>query len=96
MGKKKKIHQMSEGEKVIWAAVFAREFDLHDPPKRCLVGLDEETDKAWAEWEQGQCHSAAEVASAAVMHLREQREAIEEGWKGFPTQHFVNQLVTWI
>jgi hypothetical protein len=91
----KKIHKMTEGEKVVWAAVFAREFDLHNPPRQCL-GASRETDQLWREWEQSKCHSAAEVASAAVMHLREQREAIEEGHKGYPTQAFVNQLVTWI
>jgi len=87
----KPIHKLSEGEKTIWAAVFAREFDL--PRLRCARPAPSAA--ASAEWEASHCHSAAEVASAAVMHLREQREAIEEGHKGFATQCFVNQLVVW-
>lgn len=89
----KPIHVMTDPEKMIWAAVYAREFNLRNPPSHCLSG--EGSDERWAEWEANKCHQAAEVASAAVEHLREQRESIQEGHKGFATATFVNQMVVW-
>ena len=92
----KKVHILTDPEKMIWAAVYAREFDLSEPPSRCLIGADKDTGKEWAEWEAEKCRQAAEVASAAVMNLREQRESIVEDWEGLPTATFVNQIAVWI
>lgn len=91
----KKVHILTDPEKMIWAAVFARESDLHNPPSRCCKPT-EEAREAWAKWEKERIHMAAEIASTAVEHLREQREALVDGNKGFATASFVNQMVVWI
>lgn len=90
-----KTHVMTNPEKMIWAAVFARESDLHSPPSRCCKP-NEESRKEWAEWEAERIRMAAETASHAVEHLREQREALVEGHKGLATATFVNQMSVWI
>lgn len=60
---------MTNGEKMVWAAVFAREMEvLHNPPP--YVVMDQDRTK-WEEWEQEQACSAAEIACAAVDHLRD-------------------------
>ena len=64
---------------MVWAAVFAREFNLHNPPSHVLRPGNQDK---WAEWEQTQAASAAEVACGAVQHLRELPPRIVEGFGG--------------
>jgi len=64
---------------MVWAAVFARELDLHNPPRHVLQPGAEEK---WGEWEANQAVSAAEVACGAVQHLRELPIRVVEGFGG--------------
>ena len=66
---------MSHGEQLVWAAVFAKEFNLKNPPPH--TANDRE---AWGQWEEGQVSSAIEIASCAVGYLRESGARIEEGF----------------
>ena len=59
---------MSQGEKLIWAAVFARECSLHNPPPHVLRPGKEQ---AWEDWELDQFVTAAEIAGGAIEYLRE-------------------------
>lgn len=68
---------MTDGEKMVWAAVFAKELNLHNPPSRCLVGKD--ADKEWTKWEAAQVQSAIESAGYAIEHLREAEPGVYGG-----------------
>jgi len=58
---------MTNGEKMVWAAVFAKEFDL----SKC--GCD-------AEKESTMVHQAIEEAAGAVYYMRKERDSIIEGF----------------
>ena len=59
---------MTNGEKMVWAAVFAREMEaLKNPPPYVFA----DPDIKWKEWEHSQTCSACEVACGAVDRLRE-------------------------
>lgn len=74
-----RIAIMTANEKTIWAAVFAKELNLRNPPPYCC-GPTPEAKEAWIEWEQIQVHRAVENAAFAVLHLRQERAAVAEGW----------------
>ena len=71
---------MTQGEKMVWAAVFAAKHDISNPPRHCLVPHGEETDKRWQEWEANQAVSAIEFAGYAVLRLREVEGRVADGF----------------
>jgi hypothetical protein len=68
---------MTDGEKMVWAAVFAKELNLRDPPSWCLVG--EDSDNEWVKWEASQTQQAIEAAGYAIAHLREAEPGVYSG-----------------
>jgi len=70
---------MNINERMIWAAVFAKERDLHNPPRH-VIGPGPDKAKEWIEWERGQIHCAVEIAGGAITQLREELESIKEGF----------------
>jgi hypothetical protein len=59
---------MTSGEKMVWAAVFAREMEvLKNPPPYISAGPVMQ----WKEWECNQACAACETAWVAVERLRE-------------------------
>lgn len=70
---------MTQGEMMIWAAVFAREcHEIHNPPGYLVTNDDD--DAAWVQWERSQVTSAAEVACGRVALLRESIGDIADGF----------------
>lgn len=68
-------HKMTANERLVWAAVFAKELNLHNLPS---IGVQD--GDAWAEWERGQVSMAAECATGAVMRLRQTVPAVVDGF----------------
>ena len=68
---------MTQGEKLVWAAVYANRLDLKNPPKHVIMD-----DEKWAEWERGQVMAAVEYAGIAVRYLREVRSETKSGYGG--------------
>jgi len=64
---------MTDGEKMLYAAVFAQCYDISNPP----VIHDGD---AWREWESARVHVAAECAAGAVERLREDLAGLGEGF----------------
>jgi len=83
-----KVKPMTAAEQMVWAAVFAKEYDIHNPPSSAIADDDK-----WKEWELSQLTSAAECAGGAVSALRGAQEAIREGWDGFDVADFAAQMV---
>lgn len=73
--------KMSEGEKLVWAQVYAREYreDIRNPPAHVVVPNHDEPDK-WGEWEKNQATSAAEMAWAVVSRMREIGDRLGAGY----------------
>ena len=68
---------MTDGEKMIYAAVFAKEANLRNPPGgMCRPGNGDE----WRRWEADQIASAAEYASTMVEYYRIAGARIIDGW----------------
>lgn len=82
---------MTLNERLIWAAVFAREFDLRNPPRG--VVLPGRSDK-WKEWEAAKVHQAMEAACNAVVHARIERGPFIEGWAGYPMAAMVEEMLS--
>lgn len=68
---------LNDGEKLVWAAVFAKYHDLRNPPPGMATPSN---DEQWKKWEQGQIASAVEHAYSAVVYLRKAHGYIEEGF----------------
>lgn len=66
---------MTDGEKMVWAAVFAKHYDLSSPPRDVVHDT-----KKWQAWESAQVHIAIECAAGAVERMREEVEAIAKGF----------------
>jgi hypothetical protein len=74
---------MTQGEKAIWAAVYARGYaELKNPPHCAFIG--ERRD----EWEAGTIASAIEDAGYAVLYLREAKERIGDGYSGLVKEFY--------
>lgn len=69
---------MTEGEKMVWAAVYAKKRDLSNRPSDCIIG--EGSDERWRQWEEDQTVSAIEHANYAVQAMREALPAVIEGY----------------
>lgn len=69
---------MTDGEKMVWAAVFAKNLDLRNPPSHCVVG--ENADKELTRWESAQVQSSIEAAGYAVQHLREAEPGVYDDY----------------
>ncbi len=68
---------MTDAEKLVWAAVFAKEFNWHNRPSRlCQPGSDD----AWEQWENEKAMAAMESAAMAVCKIRDNQKSIKEGW----------------
>lgn len=68
---------MTEGERMVWALVFARRLDdaiHHPPPGVCL------DPKRWQEYEDNVTHQAVEAAAGAVERMRGVLPGTVEGW----------------
>jgi hypothetical protein len=63
---------------IVWAAVFAKEFNISNPPSRCIIGPDAEAE--WEVWESTQTQSAIENATGAVERLRASLPDTKHGW----------------
>jgi hypothetical protein len=68
---------MTDGEQLVWAAVFAKLYDLSNPPPHVTKPG---RDKVWRAWERGQVVDAVERAGHAVRYLREIRGHVKEGF----------------
>lgn len=82
---------LSEGEKMIWASVYARHYDeeIKSPPREAV--LPKNRDK-WAEFESSCATEAAERAAYAVVTFRELETRLREGW-GEGNEVFESYLV---
>lgn len=69
--------KLTENEKLIWAAVFAKNFSLSNPPSHVV---NPNADDEWRKWEANQTLEAIEEAASSITHLRSAREALQEGW----------------
>jgi len=68
---------MTQGERLVWAAAYAKEFDLRNPPRECCLPKN---DAMWREWEESQVHQAIELACCAVAYMRRVRGDIQNGY----------------
>jgi hypothetical protein len=73
--KRTRPRPMSPGEKMIWAAAYAKYYDLSSP----APGLVNDAAK-WKEWESAQVHGAIEFAGYAVENAREHLGAVKDGF----------------
>jgi hypothetical protein len=80
---------MTQGERLVWAAAFVKQFTISNPP----IGHTPDRDNAWAEWERAQTVSAVEYASAAVLLLRTVRDDVAEGFEGFDTSQWLDEML---
>lgn len=77
---------MTDGEKLVWAAAYVKEFRFDEVPNHVIMEENEwknggERGKSpWEEWELDRAASAAEYASSVVSRMRDIRERILEGW----------------
>lgn len=70
---------MTQGEKMVWAAVFAQEYVkmMHPDPYFAFINRDHKKS-----CEQNSVHQAVEAACGAVEYLREEAPDIKEGFDG--------------
>ncbi len=81
---------MTEGEKLVWAAVFARESSLRDPPPNVLTPGG----NAWRAWEEDQIATAVEIAGGAVDYMREIQARVAEGHgKSSRTMMYLHEMI---
>jgi hypothetical protein len=82
---------MTDGEKMVWAAVFALEFqETKHPPSRVLTP---DKSEEWAEWERDIVSSAIERAGIAVRYLREAEKRIADGYGPSETEEFYKAMM---
>ena len=70
---------MTDGEKMVWAFVFADEINkaMHNPPDYVLLpGVDDK----WSQWEIDQAVSASEVAYSRVYRMRNALLGVASGF----------------
>ena len=70
------VKKMTAGEQMVWAAVFAKRYDVHEPPGEVVHDT-----KRWREWESGRVAMAVENAHYAVIALREARSELSEDFQ---------------
>lgn len=79
---------MSPGEKLVWAAVFAKEYDISNPPR----GMSENP-KLWEQWENAATQAAIECAATAVNRLRGALPSIAERFGDDEVTFFLEQMI---
>ena len=67
------MRSMTTLETMVWAAVFAKHFDIGNPPAHVMPHAHGGNDAPWGEWERGQAQEAGSHANGAVEYLREIR-----------------------
>lgn len=73
MAKPKPDGPLTNGEKMIFAAVLAAEFQkqMAKPRPRETIGFSEDARTEWARWEAGNVDFAIETAASAVEYMRD-------------------------
>ena len=74
---------MTDGERMVWAVAFAREYReaIRNPPGDVIrLDMSDRSKDHWKKWEQDQAVSASETAYAVISRLREIRPNIIEGF----------------
>jgi len=70
------MKSMNTVERGIYAAVWAKEYDIHDPPKEVCYP---DNGGKWEQWEKDQAANAAICAAYAVQRFREAGKEIVDG-----------------
>ena len=70
---KKAAHQLTTGERLIFATAWAVEFQkqMADQKPRDCIGFTDEAVASRARWEAGNADRATEIAASAVLYIRE-------------------------
>jgi hypothetical protein len=68
---------LTPGERMVWAAVYAKERDIRNPPRDLNYPKNVE---ALREWERGQAYHAIESACYAVQAMREAADHMKNGF----------------
>jgi len=66
---------MTLGEQLVWASVFAKYYNINNPPSEATKRVEH-----WEAWEQSQMLQAVECAAGAVQRLRESFLAVQAGF----------------